>query len=84
MYLEAMMRTTLDLDDEILQAARELARHQRVAIGKVISALVREALTGHSTTPSGPPGVAGFRPFPASGRLVTNDQVNALRDEAAV
>ena len=40
------MRTTLDLDEDILLAAKELARQQRVAAGTVISRLVRQALSG--------------------------------------
>ncbi len=79
------MRTTLDLDDEILLAAKELARQQQVAVGKIISRLVREALTGRATSSStDTPGVGGFRPFPANGRLVTNSQVDALRDSEGV
>ena len=40
------MRTTLDIDNEVLDAARELARRQHQAIGKVISDLARKALRG--------------------------------------
>ena len=77
------MRTTLDLDEDILLAAKELARQQRVAAGTVISRLVRQALTGQvAGAPGGDePGVAGFRPFAARGRVVSNAQVDALRDE---
>ncbi len=78
------MRTTLDLDDEILQAAKELARQRRVAIGKVVSGLVREALTHQPTVPDAAPTVAGFRPFPSDGRVVTNAKVDALRDAEGV
>ena len=79
------MRTILDLDDEILLAVKELARQQQVAVGKVVSRLLREALTGRVQT-SGTTAscVAGFRPFPAEGRLVTNAQVDALRDSEGV
>ncbi|MBK6998501.1 MAG: hypothetical protein IPH35_00470 [Rhodoferax sp.] len=78
------MRTPLDLDDEILQAAKELARQRRVAIGKVVSGLVREALTHRSIGPEVAPTVAGFRPFPSDGCVVTNAQVDALRDAEGV
>jgi hypothetical protein len=78
------VRTTLDLDDEILQAAKELARQRRVAIGKVISGLVREALTHQSAASDATPTVAGFRPFSSDGRVVTNAQVDVLRDAEGV
>lgn len=44
------MRTTLDIDDEVLRAAKEIARQSRSTAGKVISELARRALT---ETPKG-------------------------------
>ena len=38
------MRTTLQLDDDVLAAARVLARQQRTSLGAVISELARQAL----------------------------------------
>lgn len=83
------MRTTLDIDDDVLAAAKELSRQQGRSAGAVVSALLRQALTG-----SGDPGrpgktrtahtVAGFRPFPSRGRAVTNEAVHALRDGEGV
>jgi hypothetical protein len=78
------MRTTLDIEDDVLAAAKELARRQRVSAGQVISRLVREALLGRDggvpASEREGPGVGGFRPFPASGSVITDEQVNALRD----
>ncbi len=39
------MRTTLDLDDEVLAAARELAVDGRRSLGSVISELARRGLS---------------------------------------
>lgn len=39
------MRTTLDLDDDVVAAARELAAGQRRSLGSVISELARRGLT---------------------------------------
>ncbi|TSE26084.1 putative antitoxin VapB38 [Tepidimonas sediminis] len=76
------MRTTLDLEPDVLAAARELARQQRVPIGRVISSLARQALREQRM-----PGVArtaeplaGFEPFPPRGRAVTNDIIDRLRE----
>ena len=38
------MRTTVNLDEEVLRAVRSLARESGQSLGDVISALVREAL----------------------------------------
>jgi hypothetical protein len=40
-----IVRTTLDLDDDVLAAARELATGERRSIGSVISELARRGLT---------------------------------------
>jgi hypothetical protein len=38
------MRTTLDLDDDLLTEARHLARQQGVPLGRLISELARQSL----------------------------------------
>lgn len=39
------MRTTLDLDDDVVVAAKELAAGERRSLGSVISELARRGLT---------------------------------------
>jgi len=39
------VRTTLDLDDDLLAAARELAAAERCSLGSMISELARRGLT---------------------------------------
>ncbi len=80
---DAIMRTTLDIEDDIMAAAKEMARHERTSAGHVISRLARLALTVRADQKS-TPSVAGFRPLPARGLLVSNAQVNALRDAEGV
>lgn len=79
------MRTTLDIDDDLLTAAKELARREGATAGQVVSRLLRHSLTGAPALAApgrSPPGpVAGFVPFPPRpGVVATNDQVEALRD----
>jgi len=75
------MRTTLDLDEDILLAAREIARREGVSLGKAVSRLVRQALApAHEAKPSGRKGQNGFRPFPARGVAVTDALIDRLRD----
>ena len=80
------MRTTLDIDDDLLAAAKELARRERSTAGQVVSRLLRHSLTGAGSAPpaaarSRQAAVAGFQPFPARpGVVATNEQVDTLRD----
>ena len=75
------MRTTLDIEDDVLCAAREIARREHKSTGKVVSQLLREALAGQSRQrPPGAPVVGGFRPFASRGIPVTNEEIDQLRD----
>jgi hypothetical protein len=38
------MRTTLELDDDLLTTAKELARQQGVSLGQLLSELARQSL----------------------------------------
>lgn len=79
------MRTTLDIDDDILSAAKEMARRENASAGQVVSRLLREALTQSlPSAHSRPRSATGFRPFDEPGQLVTNTQVNSLRDSEGV
>jgi hypothetical protein len=77
-----MMRTTLDIDDDVLAAAKEVARRERSTAGAVISRLAREALNGVVRAEQ-PAATYGFRPFPKRGGIVTNELIDRLRDEDA-
>jgi hypothetical protein len=45
-FIYQSMRTTLDIDDDILLAAKERATRERKSLGAVVSARAREALQG--------------------------------------
>jgi hypothetical protein len=82
------MRTTLDLDDDVLAAAKELAAAQKTTAGRVISDLARKALTTPPEPPAstGPAGAIlknGWYVLPSRGGApVTNELVQRLLDEA--
>lgn len=80
------MRTTLDIDDDILAAAKDLARRQNRTAGAVISDLARTGLTGGGVRDRvrEPRAAYGFQPFPANGKVVTDDAINDLRDREGV
>jgi hypothetical protein len=77
------VRTTLDIDDDVLRAAKELARREKKTAGAVISELTRRALTAPPPTARAPKAVRGFRPFPKRGGIVTNERIDKLREEDA-
>lgn len=76
------MRTTLNLDDDVLLAAKDRARREHRSIGEVISELARQALTRPTPDPSGEQS-HGFRPLPARGRVVSNAMIDDLREDEA-
>lgn len=76
------MRTTLDIDDDVLEAVKSLARQSDRTAGAVLSELARRALT-NAPTRSARAGVGGFVPFESRGGLVTNEQIDRLREQDA-
>lgn len=78
MHDDERMRTTLDIDDDVLQAAKELAQARRKTAGQVLSDLARKGLerptairvrNGVPLLPSEP------------GRIITVEMVEAALDE---
>jgi hypothetical protein len=73
------MRTTLDIDDDVLEAAKELAAVQKTTAGQVISDLVRQALTRPLGTPV--EYRDGFPVLPKRGGIVTSELVERLAED---
>ena len=73
------MRTTIAIDDDVLTAAKSIARQRNQSVGKIVSELARNSLR--------PPAASGERngvpllPVRKPGVIVTPEIVNALRDE---
>lgn len=74
------MRTTLDLDDDILAAVKELAAARSSTAGKILSGLARKALEPQSRVQSRN-GVPLLPPRPTGSPRPTLALVNRLRDE---
>ncbi len=71
------MRTTLDIDADVLAAAKVLARRQKKTAGAVISELARKGIhQPHSKTAEKIQN--GFEISPADGRLVTSERVQKI------
>ena len=80
MWYCAGMRTTLELDDDLVTAAKHLARQQGVTLGEVISELARKSLSAGAP----PKERNGVLLFVSKARSSKPDLrvVNKLRDEA--
>ena len=88
------MRTTIDIDEDLLIAAKELARREGASAGVIVSRLLRRSLTGldsadgsraASAGKAEQPITCGFEPFVAKPGVVTSlEQVNALREAEGI
>ena len=72
------MRTTLDLDDDLLVTAKQLARNKGVTLGRLISEFTRESLAANGKLKERN-GLLPFAPKPGAPRA-DMDFVNKLRD----
>lgn len=77
------MRTTLDIDADILQAAMEIAAKEKTTAGAVISRLARRGLA-----PQAPEGEVRIRNgvpmLPKRNEVITLEHVQRLMDEEGI
>jgi hypothetical protein len=76
------MRTTVDLDDSLLLAAKAIARDEGISLGLVLSRLARRGLASGTTTIT-----RAEKSFPVfvtttPAQPITLDTVNEHRDDA--
>lgn len=76
------MRTTLTIDDDILQAAKEIAVKEKKTAGTVLSELARKGFSlPQITHPPTPRTRNGVEMFPRRGEQVTLAHVRKLLDD---
>ncbi|HSW30215.1 MAG TPA: hypothetical protein VLH75_12090 [Longimicrobiales bacterium] len=75
------MRTTLNLDDDVLLAVKELAELRGATAGEVLSELARGALGANRAASGVRNGVPLLGPVAGEG-IVTPEVVDRLRDDA--
>jgi hypothetical protein len=80
MFYDRSVRTTLDIDDEILLTVKEIAQQQKTTAGNVVSRLLRESLQPRSFELEYRNGIP-LLPRRPHGPVVTAELVNRLRDE---
>lgn len=86
------MRTTLDLADDVLFTAKEIARREKKSLGQVVSDLVRKAFQAPENHVPGSSAqqaseklaIYGIDPLPARGVLVTNEEIDRLREAEGI
>ena len=80
------MRTTLNIDDDVLGAVKALAKRECKTVGKFASGLMREALHARTSKAAAENSLDqyGFRPIPAGGHVVTNELIDELRGKLAI
>lgn len=93
------MRTTLDIADDVLFAAKEIAQREKKSLGQTISELARKAFTqpanavgGDTTNPQAAGALPaserlaayGISPLPARGGIVSNELIDRLRDAEGI
>ncbi len=78
-----MMRTTLDLDDDLVSALEPLAVAKQVSLGRVVSDLVRQALEAEATANNDNDNDNGLSVFdvPPSSRPFGPDEVRAALED---
>jgi hypothetical protein len=75
------VRTTLDIEEDVLAAAKELAKREGRTAGEVLSDLARRALTSGSTGKA----VRGGVPLlPSRGEIITLEGIQHLMDNEGV
>lgn len=75
------MRTTLDLDNDLLEAARAIARVERRSLGRVVSDLVRRGLVPATPRVGDEEGFPVFR-VGAGAAPITDEMVQAALEES--
>ena len=73
------MRTTLNIDEDVLLAARAIAQRDKKSVGQVVTELARTSMEQQLH-------VLGFTTLPNRVRVepVTNEMINRIRDEEGI
>jgi hypothetical protein len=80
MCYAVFMRTTLEIEDQVLLTVKEIARQRGTTAGSVVSSLLRESLRPKSFQVEYRDGVPVL-PRRPNAPVVTTDLVNRLREE---
>lgn len=87
------MRTTIDIDDDILATAKEIAKKERVSTGAVVSRLARSGFYADRVAAQSAKSSEietriktrnGVPVFPPTGSIVTDQSVRQIREDEGI
>lgn len=80
------MRTTLDIDADVLAAAKERARREHKTTGQLVSELLRRAMTQAPAAEGVNESAAcyGFQPFASRGVVISEELIERLREDEGI
>ncbi|MBG7606812.1 MAG: CopG family transcriptional regulator [Verrucomicrobia bacterium] len=83
------MRTTLDIDSDVLEAAKELAAKEKTTAGRIISEVFRKGIQSRRTpgamASKGKDGIKNGVPLmPSRGDLVTSERIRKIMDDEGI
>ena len=81
------MRTTINLEDDALNAARYLAQRERMSLGQAVSMLIRRGSNAGAVPAAGRSRVklrGRFALLPERGELITTQQVRELMEREGI
>ena len=76
------MRTTLNIDDDVLAAVKELAKQEGTTVGKALSTLARKGLA--STVSKNYTLRNGVPVLPSTGEIITFEKIKAIMEEEGI
>lgn len=74
------MRTTVDIEDDVLRIVQSQAESKQCSLGKIISDLLRQVLSSDHSGPKIKNGVPLLDHAGEPGLPVTNEQINAIKN----
>lgn len=80
LHYDAVMRTTIDLPDDLHQAAKSLAHDRRQTLSEAVAEIMRRGIAGSSVREIVTDPVTGFLVM-RGGSYVTSDDVAAMLDD---
>jgi hypothetical protein len=82
------MRTTVDIDQDVLETAKEMARKEKRTAGAVISEYARRGFYGGESVAAESPqpytNENGVPVLPPTGSLVTEASIRKIRDSEGI
>lgn len=78
------MRTTLEIEDDVLQAAKELAEREHSTTGRMLSALARRGLASPSSEKSRASIRNGVPVLPSRDEIITLEKIQRIRNQEGV